>query len=131
MTVQIYSLSCDPSRPEAGQSFRLTVELETAADASIIISLEKQRILAANGTPELRPTGPDYFQIGPKPIAIKMGEKSGMSEPIIVKVNAKAESGEPPVAFPENLLFSAFAGQPTKRFACTVVPVSSAEHFKT
>jgi hypothetical protein len=128
MTAHVANLSCAPLRPEAGQGFRLTAELEAVATVEVTISLEKQRILAnAGGFLELRPTGPKYFQIAPQPITVKAGQKSGTSEAIVVRTDAMAEPGEAPVAFPENLLFSAFVGQLSRRFACTVVPVSSGQ----
>jgi hypothetical protein len=85
--------------------------------------LEKQRIVKnTSGVPELRPTGPDYFKLDPQPIKVGAGTKSASSDPIEVRKNAMAQTGEPPVRFPEQVLFTAF-GDPPDRFHCVVVPI--------
>jgi hypothetical protein len=123
MSFRVVTLSCDPAQPHAGQSFRLTVELDQNAPSEVKVLLEKQRIVkSTSGALELRPTGPDYFNLDPQPIKVDAGTNSGDSEPIEVRKNAIAQPGEPPVRFPEQLLFTAF-GEPNDRFHCLVVPI--------
>jgi len=109
---KIVNLTCDPPSPKAGSPFRLTIQLDQDVQGNAIkVSLEKQRIvLSIGGAPELRPTGPDYFEahFDPNPITVKAGSRTGTSDPIEVKKMPSAESGEPPIAFPERLLFTAF-----------------------
>lgn len=122
MSFKVANLSCDPAQPRAGQSFRLTVELDWDAPSELNVLLEKQRIVKGiSGALELRPTGPDYFNLDPQPIKVDAGTNCGTSEPIEVRKNAIAQPGEPPVRFPEQLLFTAF-GEPDG-FHCEVVPI--------
>lgn len=127
LTIDNARLSCDPPQPLTGTPFTITVNLDSASSSDISLSLEKQRIVSSSGGLELRPTGPNYFELNPQPIDIKAGAKSGTSKPIAVKPNASAEPGEPRVHFPERLLFSAFVGLPSRGFACTIVPVLAVE----
>jgi hypothetical protein len=107
MQFNIVKLSSDPPQPKAGQSFRLTAELDQKAAADLSITLEKQRIVeSAGGAPELRPTGPKYFDLDPKPIKVLAGSNRGTSEPIQVKKNPSAQQRERPIVFPEQLLFN-------------------------
>jgi hypothetical protein len=109
MPFAVADLACDPEEARAGEPFKLTVTLQQKASADVMVTLEKQRIVLSNGgQPELRPTGPDYLDLDPKPIKVKAGAKRGTSDPIQVRKNAKAEQGERPVVFPEQTLFTAF-----------------------
>lgn len=126
MSFSITDLSCDPAQPQADQPFRLTVELDRNAASEEKVSVEKQRIVKnAGGFLELRPTGPNYFKLDPQPITVHAGAKRGTSGPIVVRRDAKAQPGEPPVRFPEHLLFTGF-GKPDG-FQCEVVPILAEE----
>jgi len=123
MSFRIVRLLADPAQPSAGQRFQLTAELDQSASSDVRVLLEKQRIVKGNsGVPELRPTGPDYFALDPQPIKIQAGTNRGTSEPIEVRTNAIAQPGEPPVRFPEQLLFTAF-DDPPGEFHCQVLTI--------
>jgi len=125
MSLDNADLSSNPPEPMAGQLFTLTIRLDSASPADITVSLEKQRIVAKGGGPQLFPTGTNYFQLNPQPITIIAGTTSGTSSPIEVKSHPSAEPGDPPVRSPERLLFSAFIpNKPSDGFCCTIVPVS-------
>jgi hypothetical protein len=116
ISFEITKLTCDPAEPTAGQFFRLMVELEQNAPVDIAVLLEKQRIVrSVGGQPELIPTG--------QPIKVDGGKRQGISEPIQVRRHAQAEAGDPPVRFPEQLLFTAF-GRPATRFRSEVAFIS-------
>ena len=119
MINRIVNFSCDPPQPKAGQSFRLTVQLSEKAATDVQVSLEKQRIVAnVGGFLELRPTGADYFDEDPKPIKVSVGTAHGTSDEIKVK---KRPQADPPVIFPEQLLFTAFIGQLSEGFRSMLV----------
>jgi hypothetical protein len=46
--------------------------------------------------------------LNPSPITVNAGSQRGTSDDIKVKTNPTAESGEQDIAFPEQLVFSAF-----------------------
>jgi hypothetical protein len=122
---KVANIFCYPEQPQAGEIFRLLVTLNDAAGADVTVLLEKQRLVASNGGfPELRPTGSKYFDKPPQPIKVSKGEKIGFSEPIVVKKNAQAEIGEPPVRFPEQVLFSGYVGQLSEGFASVLTTIS-------
>jgi hypothetical protein len=124
ISFEITKLTCDPAEPTAGQFFRLMVELEQNAPVDIAVLLEKQRIVrSVGGQPELIPTGQEYFELDPQPIKVDGGKRQGISEPIQVRRHAQAEAGDPPVRFPEQLLFTAF-GRPATRFRSEVAFIS-------
>ena len=109
MRFKVVNLTCDSDEARAGEPFRLTVTLQEKAPADLTVALEKQRIvLSKGGQPELRPTGDHYFDLDPQPVRVKAGSKRGKSEPIQVRKDAKAGTGESPVVFPEQTLFTAF-----------------------
>jgi len=118
------TISCDLPQPLAGLPFTLTIMLDSISPTDIVVSLEKQRIVANARNLELRPTGTQYFERDPKPVKIAAGVRTGTSDPIAVRRNAVAEPGDPAVHFPERLLFSAFVRTISSGFACTVVSVS-------
>ena len=121
MSFRIVRLSCDSAQPRAGQSFRLAVELDQNVPSEVKVSLEKQRIVKdANGSPVLRPAGDHYFNLDPQPIKVNAGTNLETSEPIEVKTNAMVPPADPPVRFPEQLLFTAF-DEPPESFQCAVV----------
>ena len=123
MSFRVKNLSCDPPENHTTEPFRLRVELEQNTSTEVTVSLEKQRLVRnIGGQPELRPTGPSYFKLDPQPIIVAAGTNKGLSEPISVRNDATAEPGEPPVHFPEQLLFTAF-GDPADRFRSVVVPI--------
>jgi hypothetical protein len=107
---QIVNLTCDPPAPKAGDAFTLTVQITATQNSDVKVTLEKQRIVSNSGTPELRPTGPNYFASGfdPLPITVMAGSATGASQPIKVRKDASADTGDPPVIFPEHALFTAF-----------------------
>jgi T3SS negative regulator,GrlR len=119
----IVKLNCDPSQPTAGQGFRLLVELAENAPVDLQVSLEEQRIVQSRGgEPLLVSTGTQYFDLGPRPVKVERGKNYGTSEVIQVKKNPQGEQGDPPVRFPEQLLFTAF-GDPSARFRSIVVTI--------
>lgn len=108
--MKIVALSCDPPEPKAGQPFKLTVEMNEHTNIDVLITMEKQRVVRSfGGQPEVRPTGGKYFSIDPPPIEIKTATKAGTSDFIEVRIDAKGLDGDPPVAFPEQLLFTAYS----------------------
>jgi hypothetical protein len=128
MPIEIVTTSCDPTNPIAGETFVLNIELNSPAPKDLTVVLEKQRVVGnVGGTPELRPTGPNYFDLFPGPIKLSAGSKTGTSGPISVRRDAAAESGDPPVRFPEQILFSASSKQLSNGFTSVVVRVSLPE----
>jgi hypothetical protein len=54
------------------------LKINNAASGDTEVSLEKQRlVVSVAGIPELRPTGPNYFEVDPQPIKVSAGEKKG------------------------------------------------------
>jgi len=128
MPVEIATISCDPTNPVPEEPFVLKIELISPAAKDITVVLEKQRIVGDAGrTPELRPTGPTYFDLFPGPIDVSVGSKTGISGPISVRRDATAESGDPPVRFPEQILFSASSLELSEGFTSVVVRISLPE----
>jgi hypothetical protein len=123
---RVVNISCYPAQPKAGEILRLLVILDNAAARDTTVSVEKQRIVkSVGGFPELRPTGNSYFDKPPLPIKVNAGEKTGISDPIVVKKDAQAGQGEPPVNFPEQVLFSAFIGQIAGGFQSVIALILS------
>ncbi len=128
MPIEIATVLADPEDPLAGEGFVLNIALNSPASKDLTIVLEKQRLVNnEGGTPELRPTGPSYFDLFPGPIQLPAGSKTGTSGPISVRRDATAESGDPPVQFPEQILFTASSRQLSKGFRSVVVRVSLPE----
>jgi hypothetical protein len=114
MPIRVLGLSHLPlQRVSAGQPFQLLAELSAASSgpAGVEVKLEKQRITVNDGGfLELRPTGGDYFAVGPQPIKIADGDIHGISAGIVVRPDAKdGDTGEA-VKFPDSLVFTAFVG---------------------
>jgi hypothetical protein len=128
LSFNIVNLTCDPPAQKAGKPFTLTVQLEKEQHDDVTVLLEKQRIVLIGGqTPELRPTGPDYFVTGfdPLPIKVTAASRTGTSDPIEVKKIPSPDTGDPKIAFPERLLFTAFNDAPAQMrgFFVVVVPI--------
>ena len=121
----VVGLKSVPQEPVAGTPFHLVVELAARTTTDVLVALEKQRIVEdVGGEPVLRPTGLMYFAIDPQPIRVPAGMARGQSEAIAVRSNPVAPSGDPPIRFPEQLLFSATAGsRPARQSRSVVVPV--------
>lgn len=131
MIYHVSSFSCNTGPVTAGQPFKLTVVLDRVVEGQdVTVYLEKQRlVLAGGGFPELRPTGSTYFELNPRPIVVKVGSQQGTSDDIKVKTNASVGGNEPPVVFPEQLVFSAFdvgTGPVPGTFRSEIVPISAA-----
>jgi len=137
MNYLVSSLSCNTGLVKAGQPFELTVVLDRVVEGQdVAVRVEKQRlVLALGGFPELRPTGSTYFEKPPKPIAVKVGSQQGTSDQIEVKTNPTVGGNEPPVVFPEQLVFSAFdvgtgPGPIPTTFRSDIVPILAAAPLK-
>jgi hypothetical protein len=120
----LVSLRLETSEPiPAGTRFRLRAELSHETEERLQVALEKQRILwNSGGFPELRPTGV-YFDLDPAPFYIEAGQALGASTPIQVMSNPQGVEGDPPVHFPESLLFTAFDRGPRPGLVCCAVPI--------
>jgi hypothetical protein len=132
MPYKVIDLTCESNHQNAGKPFFLTVKLDRPVQESEVrVSLEQQRlILSDGGFPELRPTGGDYFDLNPKFVTVKSGSQSGTSSPVQVKKNPKGGEGDPPVAFPEQLVFSAIdfgVPQAAKAFRSVLVLIEAAK----
>jgi hypothetical protein len=133
MTAKIYrvtSLSCSVAPVKAGQPFKLVVALDSVVQGQdAVVVLEKQReVLALGGFPELRPTGSNYFDLNPRPITVNAGSQQGTSGDIMVKTHPTPPQGDPAIAFPEQLVFTAFdvGTDPTKaKFRSVLVSISA------
>lgn len=126
MANNFVNLYCDPPQPKAGQGMRLTVELDQDVPVEEVVFLEKQRIVdSGGGFPELRPIAVDkYFELPVSlEIRIKPGAKTGTSDPITVRKDAKSGDGERPVIFPEQLLFTAYITALSEGFRSVLVRI--------
>jgi hypothetical protein len=124
----VVNLTCDRKQPKAGTPFKMTVELDRYVEGTdVSVALEKQRIITeGGGNPGLRGIAKGYFEIVPKPIIVKVGERSGTSESIEVKIDAIDEH-ERPIIFPEQLLLSAQGSEEvprTPKYRSLVVVIS-------
>jgi hypothetical protein len=124
-SVELVDLSSDTTDVDVGTQFSLLVRIATPQSSEVVVLLEKQRIVqASGGEPLLRPTGAKYFQVAPQPIRIAANSTTASSDPIVVAKGASAPTGDPPVRFPEHLLFTAtIGGQPLRNGRFCVVRV--------
>lgn len=131
MRIRVEHIRIEPVVPSVGQDFYIYVSINAPSERDIALGVEKQRILPAiGGNPLLFPTGEAYFEKSPSAILIKAGDKTGLSLPIAVSVNAHAPGGDPPVIFPEKLLFTIFEGAFSEGFrngACIVASIADME----
>jgi hypothetical protein len=135
MVNKVVELSCEPAAPLPEDSFRLTVELDQeVVRANVAIRVQAMRILqGAGGAIELHPTGDGYFKLPPKPIPIALTAAKGTSDGIQLANPPTAAPGEPPVVFPELLVFIAYDDTGDRTiggFHSLVVPVSTHPHIR-
>jgi hypothetical protein len=118
---KVVSLTLVGSNPKAGEDFNLRVKLDKPVGSNLQVTVEKQRIVANDsGYAELRPTGANYFEKGPKPIEVKKGSNEGTSEAIRVKLTPLDSDGKP-IELPDHLVFSAFIQEITLGFRSCLV----------
>ena len=61
MSFRITNFTSNPPSQKAGKAFTLTVYIDPVQNVDVMVTLEKQRLVSNGTTPELRPTGADYF----------------------------------------------------------------------
>jgi hypothetical protein len=125
---KVLSLFCNPTQPQAGQQFTLTVALNGEATADVQVNIEKQRLIIGAGAVQTAPTGGNYFQTDfePKPITIPNGGTAGISSPIKIKINALSDTGAgTPIVFPDYVIFTAYIGSVKNGFVPLMVSVQN------
>ena len=122
--IQVLSVFCSPAQPQPGQSFTLTVTLNSEPTTDVQVTIEKQRLIIGPGAVQTAPTGSNYFVDGfhPTPIAIAAGGVAGVSSPIKVKANAQSDTGTP-VIFPDYVIFTAYIGTVKSGFVPDMVMI--------
>ncbi|HEY3897960.1 MAG TPA: hypothetical protein VGM54_05060 [Chthoniobacter sp.] len=111
------SIEFDPPSPKAGQQFQVKVRLNqpvAAGSIPLTVLFEKQRLKdSGSGFLELRPTGPNYFEVGPQPIEIQPIQDQGTLS-LVVQKDAKDGDDGTPIVFPDNLAITCYlAPSPT------------------
>jgi hypothetical protein len=134
MVNKVVGLRSEAAAPLPTQPFSLTVDLDHAADRdNVAIRVQAMRLLpGAGGLIEVHPTGDGYFKLKPKPIPIPFGALKGTSDRIELADYPTAGPGEPPVVFPELLVFIAYddtGDETTGGFHSVVVPISTHPHL--
>jgi hypothetical protein len=135
MVNKVVALTCEVPDPLPGDIIHLTVDLDqVVVRPNVAIRLDAKRILlGANGAIELHPTGDGYFKLPPKPIPVAVTAAKGTSDGIQLADPPTAGPGEPPIVFPELLLFIAYddtGDQTISGFHARVVPISTHPHMR-
>src|SRR5215469_2928860 len=134
MVNKVVGVRCEPPAPMPDDPFSLTIDLDQPVDRdNVAIRLQAMRVLpGAGGSIEVHPTGDGYFKLPPKPIPVPRHAIKGTSDRIQLADQPTAGPGEPPVVFPELLIFIAYddtGNQTIGGFHSVVVPISRFPHL--
>ena len=104
----------DAASVSAGDKLQLVVELADKPSDNVTVIVTNQRlVMSFGGYPELWPTH-DYFEVYPDPITVYTNHRYGLSNEFKLGLNPTILEPDPPIAYPEHLLFTAWIeGDPT------------------